>query len=312
MVKQVKMEAHDPRRIRSSRPHRLGHGVGLRPRHFADFLAGPAEVDWVEAVSENFMAAGGRPLAVLEKVRREVPVVLHGVSLAVGSVDPLPERYLAELAALVERIEPALVSDHLCWGSHRGHHLHDLLPLPYTEEALAHVALRVEAVQERLGRRIFLENPSSYVAFKDSTFTEWEFLAALSRRSGCGILLDVNNVFVSAHNFGFDPRTYLHGIPVEAVGYFHLAGHSDKGAYLLDSHDHAVPAEVWGLYREAVRHLGEVPSLVEWDDAIPALEELVAESQRAARIQGEELLRAERAAGHRREEARPPPERLAS
>jgi uncharacterized protein (UPF0276 family) len=267
----------------------LGHGIGLRTRHFAQFLAERPPVDWVEAVSENFMAPGGRPIAVLEKVRAEVPVVLHGVSLAIGSVDPLDERYLAALAGLVQRVEPALVSDHLCWGTHRGQYLHDLLPLPYTEEALAHVTSRVQQVQERLGRQLLLENPSAYVAFKDSTMTEWEFLAELSRRSGCGLLLDVNNVFVSARNFGFDPRQYLRGIPAERVGYFHLAGHQDRGTYLFDSHDHAVPAAVWDLYREALRRFGRVPSLVEWDDAIPPLEVVVAESRRAAGIEAEEL-----------------------
>jgi hypothetical protein len=267
----------------------LGHGIGLRTKHFARFAAERPPVDWVEAITENFMAPGGRPVAVLEKVRAEVPVVLHGVSLAIGSVDPLSERYLAELAAVVKRVEPALVSDHLCWGTHRGQYLHDLLPLPYTEEALAHVAGRVGRVQERIGRRILLENPSSYVAFKDSTMAEWEFLAELTRRSGCGILLDVNNVYVSARNFGFDPLDYLRGVPADRVGYLHLAGHSDKGKYLLDSHDQAVPAPVWALYREALRRFGRVPTLVEWDDAIPPLEEVVAQSRRAAAIEAEEL-----------------------
>jgi uncharacterized protein len=267
----------------------LGHGIGLRPKHFARFMAERPPVDWVEAVTENFMAPGGRPVAVLEKVRAEVPVVLHGVSLSIGSVDPIPEVYLSELAALVQRVEPALVSDHLCWGTHRGQYVHDLLPLPYTEESLAHVTSRVQQVQERLGRQLLLENPSSYVAFKDSTMAEWEFLAELTGRSGCGILLDVNNVYVSARNFGFDPLEYLRGIPSGRVGYFHLAGHSDKGKYLLDSHDHAVPAAVWDLYRDALRRFGRVPSLVEWDDAIPPLEEVVAESRRAATIEAEEL-----------------------
>jgi uncharacterized protein len=267
----------------------LGHGIGLRTKHFAQFMAERPPVDWVEAVTENFMAPGGRPISVLEKVRAEVPVVLHGVSLAIGSVDPIPERYLAELAAIVERVEPALVSDHLCWGTHRGQYVHDLLPLPYTEEALAHLTSRVQQVQARLGRQLLLENPSSYVAFKDSTMTEWEFLSELTRRSGCGVLLDVNNVYVSARNFGFDASEYLRGIPVDRVGYFHLAGHSDKGKYLLDSHDHAVPAAVWDLYREALRRFGRVPSLVEWDDAIPPLGEVVAESRRAAAIEAEVL-----------------------
>jgi len=237
------------------------------------------------------LAPGGRPIAVLERVRADVPVVLHGVSLAIGSVDPIPEAYLAALAGLVARLQPALVSDHLCWGTHRGQYLHDLLPLPYTEEALDHVARRVQQVQERLGRPLLLENPSTYVAFKDSTLTEWAFLSELTRRTGCGLLLDVNNVYVSARNLGFDPLEYLRGIPAGRVGYFHLAGHTDKGTYLLDSHAHAVPPAVWALYREAVRRFGEVPSLVEWDDQIPPLEEVVAESRRAAAHQAEALAR---------------------
>lgn len=268
---------------------RLGHGIGLRTRHFADFLSARPAVDWVEAVTENFLAPGGRPLAVLEKVRADLPVVLHGVSLAIGSVDPIPERYLAELAGLVRRLEPALVSDHLCWGTHRGQYVHDLLPLPYTEESLAHVASRVALVQERIGRQLLLENPSAYVAFRDSTLTEWEFLSELTRRTGCGILLDVNNVHVSAHNLGFDPHAYLAGLPPERIGYLHLAGHTDEGAYLLDSHAGRVPPPVWALYREAVRRFGSRPSLVEWDDRIPPLAEVVAESRRAAAIEAEEL-----------------------
>jgi uncharacterized protein (UPF0276 family) len=218
-----------------------------------------------------------------------MPVVLHGVSLSIGSVDPLSESYLAGLERLVARVEPAMVTDHLCWGTQRGRYVHDLLPLPYTEESLAHVAGRVTAVQERLGRRILLENPSSYVAFQDSAMTEWEFLSELSRRADCGILLDVNNVYVSARNFGFDPLEYLDGIDADRVGQFHLAGHSDKGRYLLDTHDEPVPPAVWELYREALRRFGRVPALVEWDDHIPPLEEVVAQSRRAAAIEAEEL-----------------------
>ncbi len=269
-------------------PH-LGHGIGLRPAHFSAFLAGPVAVDWVEVVTENVLAPGGRPAAVLERVRAEKPVVLHGVSLAIGSVDPLSERHLAALRGLADRIEPAMISDHLCWGTHRGQYVHDLLPLPYTEEALAHVAARVQVVQERLGRRLLLENPSSYVAYRDSTMAEWEFLAELVRRTGCGLLLDVNNVYVSARNFGFDPLRYLAGLPGEAVGYVHLAGHTDRGRYLLDTHDGAVPAPVWALHREAVRRLGAVPTLVEWDDRIPPLDEVVAERARAASSEAEAL-----------------------
>ncbi len=270
-------------------PIDLGHGIGLRTKHFRRFLDERAPVDWVEAISENFMTEGGPPLAVLEKVRREVPVALHGVSLSIGSVDPLSARYLDDLARLVHRIEPAMVTDHLCWGTHRGQYVHDLLPLPYTEESLEHVARRIVQVQERLGRQILLENPSSYVAFKDSTMTEWEFLTALAKRADCGILLDVNNVFVSARNFGFDPLDYLDGIPADRVGQFHLAGHTDKGRYLLDTHDEPVPDAVWGLYRQALRRFGRVAALVEWDDRIPPLEEVVAQSRRAAAIEAEEL-----------------------
>jgi uncharacterized protein (UPF0276 family) len=267
----------------------LGHGIGLRTKHFARFLEERPPVDWVEVVTENFMADGGRPIAVLEKVRRDMPVVLHGVSLSIGSVDPFSEAYLTALEQLAARIEPAMITDHLCWGTHRGQYVHDLLPLPYTEESLAHVACRVEAVQERLGRPILLENPSSYVAFQDSTMAEWEFLSELCRRVGCGILLDVNNVYVSARNFGFDPISYLDGIDPGHVGQFHLAGHTDKGRYLLDTHDGAVPPAVWGLYREALQRYGRVPSLVEWDDHIPPLEEVVAESRRAASMEAEAL-----------------------
>jgi uncharacterized protein (UPF0276 family) len=267
----------------------IGHGIGLRTRHFSEHLAAPPPVDWVEAVSENFMAPGGRPLAVLEKVRRDVPVVLHGVSLSIGATDPLSERYLARLAALARRIEPAWISDHLCWGSHGGRYVHDLWPLPYTEEALRHVAGRVERVQEVLGRQILLENVSSYAAFRESEMPEWEFLAEVARRADCGILLDVNNVYVSARNHGFDPHAYLAGVPAERVGQVHLAGHSDRGRYLLDTHDEEVPAAVWELHRETVRRIGPVSTLVEWDDRVPPLERLVQESRRAAAIEAEVL-----------------------
>ena len=263
----------------------LGHGVGLRPRHFGRWFSERTPVDWVEATSENYLGLGGRPYAVLEKVRHDLPVVLHGVSLSIGATEPLDERYLASLRRLADRIEPALVTDHLCWGRHGGRYVHDLWPLPYTEEALAHVVGRVGPVQDRLGRRIALENVSSYVAYRDSTVTEWEFLGALAERADCGILLDVNNVHVSARNHGFDPHAYLAGVPADRVVQIHLAGHEDKGAYLLDSHDAAVPEPVWDLYREAVARFGRVPTLVEWDDRIPELEVLVGESRKAAAIE---------------------------
>jgi len=267
----------------------LGHGIGLRTKHFARFEAEASPVEWVEAVAENFMAEGGRPIALLEKVRRDTPVAIHGVSLSIGGSDPLSDVYLRDLRRLVSRIEPALVTDHLCWGTYRRKYVHDLLPLPYTEESLAHVAGRVSAVQDLLGRQILLENPSTYVAFQESTLTEWEFLAELSQRADCGILLDVNNVYVSAHNLGFDPLAYLDGIPPDRVGQFHLAGHSNKGRYLLDSHDGPVAPPVWNLYREALRRFGRVPTLVEWDERIPPLEAVVAESRLAAAVEADEL-----------------------
>jgi uncharacterized protein (UPF0276 family) len=267
----------------------LGHGIGLRTRHFPRVLDGSAHADWFEAISENFMIRGGRPLAVLDRVRAIAPLVLHGVSLSLGSTDPLNERYLAELRALADRFEPAWVSDHLGWGSHAGRYVHDLLPLPYTEEALAHVGERVMRVQERLGRRILIENVSSYLAFEHSTMSEWEFLAAVAERADCGILLDVNNVYVSAMNHGFSPEAYIDALPVSCIGQIHLAGHSDHGTHLLDTHDAPVVAAVWALYRRAVARFGRVSTLVEWDDRIPELEEVLAEADRARALEHEVL-----------------------
>jgi uncharacterized protein len=261
---------------------RLGIGVGLRREHYDDVLRGRPGVAWFEAISENYMNSRGRPLHVLEQVRGDHPVALHGVGLSIGSTDPLSRLYLERLAALVERIEPALVTDHLCWTGVGGRSLYDLLPLPYTEESLGHVAERVRVVQDLLGRRILLENPSTYVAFRHSTMSEWEFLAALAEEADCGLLLDVNNVYVSARNLGFDPLPYLEGIPVHRVGQFHLAGFTDMGTYLFDTHSAPVHEDVWELYRLAVRRFGEVSTLVEWDADIPPWERLRAEAERAA------------------------------
>jgi uncharacterized protein (UPF0276 family) len=269
--------------------HSLGHGIGLRPRHFGTLLNERPPVAWMEAVSENYFAPGGRPVAALEKVRREIPVALHGVSLAIGSVDPLDREYLSSLKALVDRIQPAIVSDHLCWGRHGGRYAHDLWPLPFTREAVEHVVDRVRQVQDFLGRQMLLENVSSYVAFRDSEMTEWEFLGEIARRADCGILLDVNNIYVSARNHGFRAEDYVAGVPADRVCQFHLAGHSDKGAYLFDSHDAQVPDAVWDLYRKAVQRFGPVPSLVEWDDHIPELDVMVAESRKAASIEDDAL-----------------------
>jgi uncharacterized protein (UPF0276 family) len=266
---------------------RLGHGIGLRPPHYAEVLEQRPPVDWFEVISENFMVAGGNPRRVLRQVREHYPVVLHGVSLSLGSVDPLDEAYLDRLAALAAEVEPAWISDHLCWSSFGGHTGHDLWPLPFTEESLAHVVRRVERVQERLGRRMLVENVSSYLQFTSSTLTEWEFLRELCQRADCGLLLDVNNVYVSARNHGFSAEDFLAGIPVDRVGQFHLAGHSDHGTHLLDTHDHPVCDPVWELYRKAIARFGPVATLIERDDHIPPLAEVVAESQRAARIEAE-------------------------
>lgn len=270
-------------------PPSLGHGVGLRPKHYSQFLDGVPDVAWVEAISENFMGIGGRPMAVLEKARRDRPVVLHGVSLAVGSTAPLDERYLADLAALVRRIEPAMISDHLCWGRAHGRYAHDLLPMPYTAESLAHVVDRVQRVQDLLGRQILLENPSSYLEFEASEIPEADFLAAVAERADCGVLLDVNNVYVSARNHGFDPLRYLDTIPVDRVGQMHLAGHQDRGTIVIDTHEGHVADPVWDLYRAAVKRFGEVPTLIEWDEGVPDLDTLLAESRLAQRIASEAL-----------------------
>lgn len=267
----------------------LGHGVGLRSAHFSEVEEGRAKVDWFEAISENFMIRGGRPLRILEQARRVAPVVLHGVSLSIGSTDPLADDYLDDLVALAERVEPAWISDHLCWGSVGGHYAHDLLPLPFTEEALVHVVARIDRVQERLGRQILIENVSSYLTFVQSAMPEWEFLSEIAHRTDCGILLDVNNVFVSGMNHGFDPSAYIARIPSERIGQIHVAGHADEGTHLLDTHDGPVCPEVWDLYREVVARVGRVSTLVEWDEHIPAWSVLVAEAERARSIERDVL-----------------------
>lgn len=243
---------------------------------------------WLEVHSENYFGDGGAPLHYLERIREHYPLSLHGVSLSIGSTDPLDRGHLSHLANLISRFEPGLVSEHLCWSSVGGTHLNDLLPLPYTEEALAHVCQRVGQVQDALGRRILIENVSSYLSFKHSTLPEWEFLAQVAQRSGCGILLDVNNIYVSARNHGFDPSTYLSAVPAAAVGEIHLAGFAvntyDEGDILIDHHGARVADEVWALYAQAVEHTGAVPSLIEWDTDIPELDVLLDEAEHADRV----------------------------
>jgi len=259
----------------------LGFGLGLRVDHYEALLDEPGQVEWLEIVSENYLVPGGRPLRWLERFRERFPLVMHGVSMSIGGTDPLDLDYLDQLAALARHVQPAWISDHLCWTGVAGVNLHDLMPLPYTEEALAHVVDRVRRVQDRLGRRILLENVSSYISFAQSQLTEWEFLAAVAERADSLILLDINNVHVSAHNHGFSALDYLDGRPPARVQQFHLAGHEQGGALLIDTHDAPVVDAVWDLYLEAVRRFGRVSTMIERDDHIPPLAELRAELDHA-------------------------------
>ena len=266
----------------------LGVGVGLRPVHYPAILergeAGDLGVDWFEALSENYMVRGGRPLRMLDTIRGLAPMVLHGVSMNIGSSDPLDPVYLDALAELARRSEPGWISDHLCWTGVERTNLHDLMPMPYTEASLAWVASRVLEVQDRLGRRIALENPSSYLTYASDEMSECEYLVALAERADCGILLDLNNVYVSANNHDFDARAYVDAIPAERVFQIHLAGPSDAGPLLIDTHDSPVRPQVWDLYAYALERLGPVSTLIEWDDQIPPYEELLEEVQRARAI----------------------------
>src|SRR5438309_8389381 len=254
----------------------LGFGVGLRRCHYTQILEEHPAMDWFEVISENFMVEGGRPLRVLDAVRSYYPIVMHGVSLSLGSSDPLNIGYLKQLGALVKRFEPAWISDHLCWTGVGGHNSHDLLPLPYTGEAVRHTAERIRQVQRILERTILIENVSTYLEFTSSDLSEWAFLGAVADEADCAILLDINNIFVNSFNHGFDPAHYIDSIPANRVMQFHLAGHSDHGTYLLDTHDHEIRPEVWMLYEHAIRRFGPVPTLVEWDENIPELEVLAA------------------------------------
>jgi uncharacterized protein (UPF0276 family) len=270
----------------------LGFGLGLRVDHYEAILADKPAVDWFEALTENYLVPGGKPLDYLMRIRERFPVVMHGVSLSIGSTQPLDRAYLAQVKALAARLEPEWVSDHLCWTGVAGRNMHDLLPLPYTEEALANVVERVRTVQDILGRRILLENVSSYVSYRDSQVTEWQFLREIAERADCLILLDVNNIYVSSVNHEFDPVDYLNAIPVERVQQIHLAGHENHGDYLIDTHDHPVPDPVWELYSAALRRFGSVSTMIERDANIPPLEELCAELDAARQLAARTLARA--------------------
>lgn len=269
-------------------------GIGLRAGHFEAVLCERPNIGWFEAHSENYFGigdpdlVGGKPLDYLQRVRHLYPISLHGVGLSIGSVDPLDKPHLAQLKRLIERVEPGLVSEHLSWGGIDGRHFNDLLPLPYTEEALAHMVLRVQQVQDILGRQILIENVSSYLEYKVSQIPEWEFVTALAQHAGCGILLDVNNIYVNAMNHGFDPAVFVDSVPVGSVQEIHLAGHTVKSlddyVIRLDTHDQRVCDEVWALYGQALQRFGAVPSLIEWDRDLPSLSVLLDEAARADQI----------------------------
>ena len=273
-----------------------GYGLGLRVEHYSDFVSAPQRVDWLDIISENYMVDGGKPLHFLDRIRQDYPMVMHGVSLSIGSTDPLDTDYLQKLKALVKHVEPAWVSDHLCWTGTDSLNLHDLLPLPYTEATLRHLVPRLAQMQDLLGCPFLIENVSSYVSYRADEMTEWEFIGELVARSGCELLLDVNNVYVSSVNHGFDPRAFIDAIPAVAVRQIHLAGHEDHGNYIIDTHDHPICDAVWDLYAYTIRRLGAVPTMIERDDNIPSLDELIAELDAVRRVAQQALTKQKQAA----------------
>lgn len=262
----------------------LGFGLGLRPEHYEEILEQKPSLDWLEIITENYLIPGGKPLYYLDKIRQDYPLVMHGVSLSLGSTDPIDKTYLKEVKLLVERIEPAWVSDHLCWTGIHGLNMHDLLPLPYTEEAINHVASRIIEIQDYLGRQILIENVSSYLTFLQSEITEWEFIAEIANRADCYVLFDVNNIYVSSVNHNFNALDYINGIPSKRVAQIHLAGHSDHGDYIIDTHDAPIVQPVWNLYAKTIERFGPVSTMIERDDNIPPLSDLLAELNQAREI----------------------------
>ncbi|WP_298628463.1 DUF692 domain-containing protein [uncultured Legionella sp.] len=262
----------------------LGFGLGLRPNYYEEILSLKPDVDWFEILSENYLVPGGKPLYYLDKIRQSYPVVMHGVSLSIGSSDPLDIDYLQQLKQLAARVEPAWISDHLCWTGVDGVNAHDLLPIPYTMQAIDHIVSRIQQIQEFLGRPLLIENVSSYLTFKQSEMTEWAFLAEIVKKSGCFILLDVNNIYVSSVNHQFNPLDYINAMPAEKVAQVHLAGHSNQGDYIIDTHDAPVIQPVWDLYAAALQTLGRVSTMIERDDNMPPITELLAELNHARHI----------------------------
>jgi len=259
----------------------LGYGLGLRPEYFQLIVDEHPAVDWFEILSENYMVGGGKPLYFLDAVAERYPLVMHGVSMSLGSSDDLDFSYLKQLKALAERVKPQWISDHLCWTGVGGHNMHDLMPLPYHEVAVKHVVERIKTVQDFLGRRILIENVSSYLNYQQSDMTEWEFITAIADAADCLVLLDVNNIYVSSRNHQFDPMQFVRGIPAQRVQQIHLAGHSDYGDYIIDTHDHPVADAVWDLYAKVIALIGERATMIERDDQYPPFAELLAEMNQA-------------------------------
>jgi uncharacterized protein (UPF0276 family) len=262
----------------------LGFGLGLRTKHFTTIINENPAVDWFEIISENYMVAGGKPRYYLDRIRQDYPIVMHGVSMSIGSVDPVNMDYLHGLKKLAEEVQPKWMSDHLCFATVGGINSHDLLPLPYTQETLDHLTQRIHQVQDVLGREMVFENVSSYLTYEHDQMQEWEFLANLAKQCGCKFLLDINNIYVSSRNHGFDPMDYLNAIKPEWVQQIHLAGHSDMGTHIVDTHDHPVPDPVWALYEEYAKTCGPKSTMIERDDNIPSMAELLQELQQARDI----------------------------
>ena len=266
----------------------LGFGLGLRHNYYEEIIASPdlhwPDLDWFEILTENYLIPGGKPLYFLDKIRQNFPIVMHGVSLSIGSCDPLDYNYLKQLKALASRFEPTWISDHLCWTGVQGLNLHDLLPIPYTHQAITHIVSRIQHIQDFLGRPILIENVSSYLNYKHSEMTEWEFIAEVVKQSGCFILLDVNNIYVSSVNHHFNPQDFIKGMPKDKVAQIHLAGHCNEGDYIIDTHDAPIVDAVWDLYGKALQCLGPVSTMIERDDNMPAFSELLDEMRYAKHI----------------------------
>ena len=268
----------------SSKLPYLGFGLGLRTEHYNTILESKPKVDWFEALSENYLIAGGKPLQFLDRIRENYPVVMHGVSLSIGATGEIDKNYLRDLKQLADRVQPAWISDHLCWTGVHGQNMHDLLPLPYTDETAKHVAERVKIVQDYLGRQILLENVSSYASYVDSSMTEWEFISQIAEAADCLLLLDVNNIYVSSFNHQFDAKAFIDGVPAKRIQQIHLAGHHNHGDYIIDTHDAPVIDPVWDLYEYAISTFGAISTMIERDDNIPPLAELVQELEIARKI----------------------------